>query len=123
MRRYELTDFEWERISKHFPEKEQGTPGRPPKPPRDGLNGVLWIAKSGAPWRDLPERFGPWERVYSLFKRLVERGVLVQIFKDLNVDADLQDVSLDSTSVKVHQNAAGAKKGANPPKQGVREAV
>jgi transposase len=114
MRRYELTDSEWERIAKYFPAKEPGRPGRPPKPPRDGLNGILWIAKSGSPWRDLPERFGPWETVYSLFSRLVKRGVLVQIFKDLNVDADLQDVSLDSTSVKVHQDAAGAKKGEDP---------
>jgi len=114
MRRYELTDFEWERISKYFPDKEAGTPGRPPKPSRPILNGILWIARSGAPWRDLPERFGPWETVYTRFRELVASGILVQIFKDLNVDADLQDISLDSTSVKVHQAAAGAKKGANP---------
>jgi len=114
MRRYELTDSEWERIRVYFPEKVPGTLGRPPKPARDVLNGILWIARSGAPWRDLPERFGPWETVYTRFRELVDSGVLVKIFADLNVDADLQDISLDSTSVKAHQHAAGAKKGANP---------
>jgi len=113
MRRYELTDSEWERIRDNFPEKVPGTPGRPPKSARDVLNGILWIARSGAPWRDLPERFGPWETVYTRFRELVESGVLVKIFADLNVDADLQDISLDSTSIKVHQDAAGAKKGTN----------
>jgi transposase len=114
MRRYELTDAEWERVKCYFPEKEPGTRGRPPKSGREILNGILWIARSSAPWRDLPERFGPWETVYTRFRELTKKGVLLQAFKDLNVDADMQDVSLDSTSVKVHQHAAGAKKGANP---------
>lgn len=122
MRRYELTDTEWERIEKYFPEKISGTPGRPPKPIRPILNGILWIARSGAPWRDLPERFGPWETVYTRFRSLVNNGILVQIFSDLNIDADMQDVSLDSTSIRVHQHAAGAKKGANLPKSGAPEA-
>ena len=112
MRRYELTDFEWERIAKYFPEKVPGTPGRPPKPSRPILNGILWLARSGAPWRDLPERFGPWETVYTRFSELVDSGKIVQIFRELNVDADLQDLSLDSTSIKAHQHSAGAKKGA-----------
>jgi transposase len=116
MRRYELTDSEWIRIQGYFPEKEPGTRGRPPKPAREILNGILWMARSGAPWRDLPERFGPWETVYSRFRELVESGILSRIFKDLNVDADMQDLSLDSTSVKAHQHSAGAKKGANPQK-------
>lgn len=120
MHRYELTDAEWERISKYFPDKVPGTRGRPPKPIRPVINGIVWVAKSGAPWRDLPERYGPWETVYTRFRELVDNGVLVQIFKDLNVDADMQDVSLDSTSVKVHQHAAGAKKGAHQPKSDAR---
>ena len=119
MRRYELTDSEWERISNYFPEKIPGTPGRPPKEHRPIVNGIVWIARSGAPWRDLPERYGPWETVYTRFRELIESGVLVKIFCDLNIDADLQDISLDSTTVRVHQHAAGAKKGAKPPKSGV----
>ena len=80
MRRYEMNDAEWERISNYIPEKEVGTPGRPPKPAREVLNGILWIARSGAPWRDLPERFGPWETVYTRFRELLTNGILVKIF-------------------------------------------
>jgi len=119
MRRYELTDSEWERIAKYFPDRPLGTPGRPPKPHRPIVNGIVWIARSGAPWRDLPERYGPWETVYTRFRELVDNGILVQMFHDLNIDADLQDLSLDSTSVKVHQHAAGAKKGGHQPKSDV----
>jgi len=116
MHRYELTNAEWERISEYFPEKIQGTPGRPPKEHRPIINGVIWVARSGAPWRDMPERYGPWETAYTRFRELVDSGVLVQIFKDLNIDADMQDLGLDSTTVRAHQHAAGAKKGANQPK-------
>jgi transposase len=116
MRRYEITDSEWERIAKYFPEKVAGTPGRPQKPHRPIVNGIVWIARGGAPWRDLPERYGPWGTVYTRFRELVDNGILVEMFRDLNIGADLQDLSLDSTSVKVHQHAAGAKKGAHRPK-------
>ena len=116
MRRYELTDSEWKRISKYFPEKVLGTPDRPPKEHRPIVNGIVWIARSAAPWRDLPERYGPWETVYTRFRELIENGILVAIFCDWNIDADLQDISLDSTTVRVHQHAAGAKKGAKAPK-------
>jgi len=116
MRRYELTDSEWERIAKYFPEKAEGTPGRPTKPNRPIVNGIVWIARSGAPWRDLPERYGPWETVYTRFRELITNGVLVKMFQELNMDADFQDLSLDTTSIKVHQHAVGAKKGALHPK-------
>jgi len=119
MRRYELTDNEWERIEHHFPGKKPGTPGRPPTPARTKLNGLVWIARSGAPWRDMPERYGSWETVYTFFRELLENGVLVSIFAELNIDADMQDIGLDSTTVRVHQHAAGAKKGAISPKSGV----
>jgi len=122
MRRYEISDEEWERISKYFPEKKAGSPGRPPKPARDMINGIVWIARSGAPWRDLPERYGPWETVYTRFRELIANGILIEIFANLNIDADMQDISLDSTSVRVHQHASGAKKGANPSKSDVQEA-
>ena len=122
MRRYELTDIEWARIEKYFPGKVPGTPGRPPKPTRPIINGIVWIARSGAPWRDMPERYGPWETVYTRFRELIDSGTLVKIFHDLNIDADMQDISLDSTSIRVHQHGTGAKKGANQVKSGVQEA-
>jgi len=72
---------------------------------------MLWINKTGAPWRDLPERFGPWETVYSRFRLWSKEGVFDKVFGHLAQDADMQDVSIDSTSCKAHQHSAGAKKG------------
>ena len=80
------------------------------------VNAIIWIARSGAPWRDLPERYRLWETVYSRFCELIDNGILAQMFIELNVDADIQDISLDSTSIRVHQHGTGAKKGVNPPK-------
>jgi transposase len=116
MRRYELTDDEWNRISKYFAEKEPGTPGRPPNPHRPIINGIIWIARSGAPWRDIPGRYGAWETAYTRFRELIDSGILVKIFKELNIDADMQDLALDSTTVRAHQHSAGAKKETNQPK-------
>ena len=112
LHRYELTDSEWSRISKYFPQNEPGTPGRPPNPHRPIINGIIWIARSGAPWRDMPERYGSWETAYTRFRELIDNGILFQMFRDLNIDADMQDLGLDSTIVKAHQHAAGGKKGA-----------
>lgn len=110
-KRYEISDEEWEMIKELLPSDQLPKQGRPPKPNRDMLNGILWIAKSGAPWRDLPERYGPWNTVYDRFSAWAKAGVFEKIFEVLGVDADMQELSIDSTSVKVHQHAAGAKKG------------
>jgi transposase len=75
------------------------------------LNAILWIARSGAPWRDLPERYGSWKTVYDRFNKWSREGVFEEIFEILNVAADMQELSIDSTSIKVHQHAAGAQKG------------
>jgi hypothetical protein len=67
--------------------------------------------RSGAAWRDLPERYGAWSTVYSRFARWQEDGLFEKILKELGEEADLQDMSLDSSCVKAHQASAGAKKG------------
>ena len=110
-RRYELKDEEWERIQKYFPERKAGTMGRPYKDIRTTVNGILWIARSGAPWRDLPERYGSWNSVYKCFAKWEENHIFDMVFQELSIDADMQDLSLDSTSCKAHQHSAGAKKG------------
>jgi transposase len=110
-RRYELSDEEWERIKDLLPSDKLEKQGRPPKPNRDMLNAILWIARSGAAWRDMPERYGPWETVYTRFKKWSEQHVFEEIFSILSIDADYQDLSLDSTSIKAHEHSAGAKKG------------
>lgn len=76
LRRYELTDDEWNRIVDLLPPENTGKQGRPRKDNRTIVNGMVWIARSGAPWRDLPERYGPWETVYSRFRKWIEDGIL-----------------------------------------------
>ena len=97
IRRYELTDSEWERIQVYFPERQQGDKGRPRRESRGILNGILWVGRSGAAWRDLPERYGPWQTVYRRFREWSESGLIEKISHDLSEDADLQDISIDST--------------------------
>lgn len=106
--RYEIEDNEWERIRVHIPTAKTG---RPPKDHRQMLNAMLWMARSGAMWEDLPSRYGPWKTVYSRFCKWRDEGVLAAIFAALSMDADYENLCIDSTSIKVHQHAAGAKKG------------
>jgi transposase len=111
LRRYELSDDEWARIKAYFDDKRTTKVGRPRSDLRTMLNGIIWIARSGAPWRDMPERYGKFTTVYGWFKRWQEEGIIAHILKDLGCEADMQDVGMDSTCAKVHQHAAGAKKG------------
>ena len=110
VRRYEVTDDEWERIKSYFPKAEERSRGRPAADSRKMLNGICWILRSGAAWRDLPERYGPWQTVYKRFVKWQEAGIFEKIFKDLALDADMQDISIDSTCIKAHKASAGAKK-------------
>ncbi|OKL37663.1 IS5 family transposase [Domibacillus mangrovi] len=107
-KRYEIDDHQWEQIKELFPRAKTGRPG---KDNRDMFNAILWIARSGAAWRDLPERYGPWKTVYSRFCKWRDDGSLETIFYALNVEIDDENLMIDSTSVKAHQHSAGAKKG------------
>ena len=97
LRRYELTDDEWNRIVNLLPPENTGKRGRPRKCNRTILNGMVWIARSGAPWRDLPERYGPWETVYSRFRKWIEDGILDNIFRILSLDAEFEELSMDAS--------------------------
>ena len=113
IRRYEITDEQWERIKGMLPPEQpkSGKRGRPSKSDnRSKLNGILWIAKSGAPWRELPERYGSWQTIYSCFRKWKNLGIFETIFHEMSADADMENVSIDSTSCKVHQSANGGKK-------------
>ncbi len=107
-KRYELTNQEWERIFPLLPPMNK--PGRPQKSDRCMLNAMIWIAKSGAPWRDLPECYAPWKSVYSRFRKWTEHGILKDIFKKLSSEADLTEISMDASIVQAHQHSAGARK-------------
>jgi transposase len=106
-RRHAISDEQWERIKDLLPGRP-GTPGRPADN-RLFLDAVLWIGKTGAPWRDLPERFGDWNKTFRRFDRWAKRGVWKVVFDALQ-DPDLEWLILDSTVVRAHPHAAGAKK-------------
>ena len=112
-KRYELTESEWNRIKDMLPPEhpKQGKRGRPAKcDNRSVMNGILWIARGGAPWRELPERYGPWQTVYSRFRKWRDMGVFEAVFQALSIYADFENISIDSTSCKVHQSANGGEK-------------
>ena len=113
MRRHEISDELWERIKDLLPGKS-GDPGRTGRNNRLFVNAVLWIARTGAPWRDLPGRFGEWNTVFQRFNRWCKRGVWKRLL-ELWKDPDLECLMLDSTIIRAHQHAAGGpgqKKGA-----------
>ena len=113
IRRYEMTDEQWLVIEPLLPAQAVNSRGRPRKDDRLMLNGILWVARSGATWRDVPERYGPWESVYSRFRKWLEMGVFQDIFAALALEAELSELMIDATVVSAHQHSAGAKKGAN----------
>jgi transposase len=108
MRRYEITDQQWSKIAQLLPGKV-GDVGRSAIDNRLLINVVLWIAGSGAPWRDFPERFGPWNSAYRRFRRWAKADLWQNIFDELQ-EPDLDWLMIDSTIVRAHQHAAGQKK-------------
>jgi len=116
MKRGDLTDNQWERLRPLLPPEKPAT-GRPNHDHRQVINGILWIDRTGAPWRDLPECYGRWQTVYSRFRRWRKAGVWGRILAALQQQADsrgdldwtVHDV--DATIVRAHQHAAGGKKG------------
>lgn len=77
------------------------------------LNGMLWIVRSGAQWRELPAAYGPWQSVYARFSKWRDDGTLEAVFHALSGDADMENLSVDSTCVKVHESANGGEKTAD----------
>ena len=112
MYRHSITNEHWVRIAALLP-GQAGDPGVTAKDNRLFVDAVLWIAQTGAPWRDLPERFGTWNSVWRRFDRWSAKGVWLRVFEELK-DPDLEWLSLDSTVIRAHQHAAGAvKRGAS----------
>jgi transposase len=106
--RHAISDEHWERIKDLLPGRP-GQPGWTAKDNRLFVDAVLWIAKTGAPWRDLPERFGNWNSVWRRFDRWSRKGTWRRVFVALQ-DPDLEWLILDSTVIRAHPHAAGAKK-------------
>jgi putative transposase len=110
MIRLVLSDEQWERVEKLCVGKPKD-PGGTGADNRMFVEGVLWIARTGSPWRDLPAVFGKWNSVFVRFNRWSEGGVWGRIFAALANDPDFEYLMLDSTIVRAHQHAAGAKGG------------
>lgn len=105
-----LDDPAWERMAPLV----IGRPDRRGSTGRDNrmfVEGVLWIVRTGSPWRDLPEAFGEWNSVFRRFSRWSRKGVWQRIFAAMSDDPDFEYLIVDSTIVRAHQHAAGAQKG------------
>ena len=108
MSRYDLTDFEWRVIEPLLPDKPRGVPR---VDDRRVLNGIFWVLRSGAPWRDLPERYGPRTTCYNRFNRWRKAGVWDRLMDAISAAHDGEIQMIDSTSIRAHQQAATAKRG------------
>ena len=105
-----LNNAWWARLEPELPGKI-GDPGCRAKDNRLFVEAVLWIARTGSPWRDLPVEFGKWFTVYTRFWRWAKKGVWERVFKVLSDDPDFEYVMIDGTVCRVHQHGAGAKGG------------
>jgi transposase len=108
MHRHAISDADWDRIKDLLPGRPRQT-GWLAKGNRLFLDAVLWIAKTGAPWRDLPPRLGHWNSAWKRFDRWARKGTWRQVFEALQ-DPDLQWLILDSAVARAHPCAAGAEK-------------
>ena len=121
VKRYELSDAQWGRISPLLPGKVSD-PDRSGADNRLFVNGVLWVLRSGAYWQHLPERYGKWKSVHARFTRWAKAGVWEKVFAELIKDRDNKYLMLDTTLVRVHQQAAAGKGEPKPRRWGVTEA-
>lgn len=116
-KRHELTNKEWERIGPLLPQQERAR-GRPKADDRRMIDAMLWIMATGAPWRDLPESYGPWTTVYNRFRLWGKQGLWERVYEAVLESSDRRSnvefaaiLEIDSTTCKAHQHAAGGKGG------------
>ena len=126
--RRELTDAPWARLAPLLPPQKPWC-GRPAKDHRGIVEAIVWLLRAGAPWRDLPAEFGPWQTVASRFYRWCRQGVWDRVLAHLQADTDARGELdwllhyLDSTTVRAHQHAAGAKGGIPRPRRSAAAAA
>jgi len=118
-RRYELTEEQWQAVEPILPPRTAVT-GRKPKDPRQMLDGIFWVLHSGAPWRDVPERYGPWQTVYDYYRHWRNNGTFARILSALQIRLDREgridwDLwCIDGSSVRAARAAGGAAKKVSP---------
>ena len=111
MHRHALTDEQWTRLRPLLPGQRTGPSSR--LGDRHFIEAVLYRAKTGLPWRDLPERFGPWKTIYNRFANWARKGHWASIFRELQLEMDATGSIVDGSVVRAHQDAAGGKGGSN----------
>jgi transposase len=126
MNRGDLTDAHWDRLQPLLPPQRHGKGtkgGRPSINHRQIINGILWILRTGAPWEDLPARYGKRSTVSTRYYRWIEQGIWDRIYDEVKAQADARGVvdwevhHGDATVVRAHQHAAGAKRGTGQPRR------
>ena len=122
MERHRLTDAQWERLAPVIPGKP-GDPGRHGEDNRLFVEAVLWLGRTGAPWRDLPTEFGNWNSTFRRFRRWAKNGVWSRILETVIEDPDLEHLIVDATIIRAHQHAAGGKGGIKIRRSGAPAAV
>jgi len=108
MARYDLSEAEWRLIAPLLPNKPRGVAR---VDDRRVVNGIFCVLRTGSPWRDLPERYGPYTTVYNRFNRWARKGVWLRVFETLAASSPQSMHLIDSSIIRAHQHAAGAKKG------------
>ena len=103
MARFDLSDFEWGLIQPLLPNKPRGVAR---VDDRRVLNGIFWVLRTGSPWRDLPERYGPSTTIYNRFNRWAKAGVWVRVFETLAERSPDSMLLIDSSIIRAHQQAA-----------------
>jgi transposase len=115
MARGDLTERQWERLTPLLPPLKSGQRGRPYHDHRRVINGILWVLRTGAPWEDLPERYGPAKTCFDRFNRWRRSGLWDRLLQTLQGEADeagelvWEQVSVDASTIRAHQHAAGAR--------------
>lgn len=122
MDRMLMTDEQWSHIKALLPGKKTDC-GVTARDNRLFLEAVLWINRTGAPWRDLPKHFGPWHRVYVRYNRWSHKGIWKRIFQTLAAHADIEILHIDGTIARVHQHGAAKKTSAKPRGKAARVAA
>jgi transposase len=109
-RRFELSDETWAQIAPLLP-PERGRKARPARNNRRMVNAMLWVLRTGAPWRDLPSHYPSWQTVYTRFSRWSAQGIWQRMLSELASNSDPEGYLIDGTIVRAHQDAHGARKG------------
>jgi transposase len=106
-KRYELTDEQWQAVEPILP-RRTATTGRKPKEPRQMLNGIVWVLRSGAPWRDVPERYGRWKTVYDYYRNWRDNGTFDRILSALQIRLDREGPQITLWAARVADGAASS---------------